>query len=152
MSLGLTASDGPVLLSADPASGAVVSGSPLVLRLQFSRALDNGTFVAGSTVRLTYSDVNARVNRIANGLRKLGVDRGDRISLLMANSAEMACVALAANKLGAIWVPINTSFKASWLRDAIELARVSVLVVDADLYDLAAPDVPAGKHVVLTAA
>src|SRR4051812_29697021 len=109
-------------------------------------------FLMDPSVRLTYAEVNARVNQLANGLRRLGVERGDRVSLLMANSAEMACVALAANKLGAVWVPVNTSLKGAWLRDAIELARSSVLVADADLSDLAAPDVPAGKHVVLNAA
>src|SRR5205823_6600128 len=54
-SLGLTASDGPVFLLADPAPGTVLSGSPLTLRLQFSQSIDNGTFVAGSTVRLTWN-------------------------------------------------------------------------------------------------
>ena len=66
--------------------------------------------------------------------------------------AEMACVALAISKLGATWVPINTSLKAAWLRDALEIARTSVVVADHDLYELGVHDVPPGKHIVLTAA
>jgi hypothetical protein len=54
-SLGLTGSDGPVLLLANPSPNTVLSSSPLTLRLQFSGAIDNGTYVAGSTVRLTWN-------------------------------------------------------------------------------------------------
>src|SRR5262245_52252449 len=52
--LGLTTADGPVLLSSTPAPGSVLSRSPSVLRLAFSRALDKGTFT-NSTVHLTYN-------------------------------------------------------------------------------------------------
>src|SRR5207248_6984546 len=122
-----------------------------VLRHQ-AEAVDDDIFLVDPAVRLTYSEVNERVNRIAHGLRALGVERGDRVSLIMANSAEMACVALAISKLGATWVPINTSLKAAWLRDALEIARTSVVVADHDLYELGVHDVPPGKHIVVTAA
>jgi crotonobetaine/carnitine-CoA ligase len=122
-----------------------------VLRRQADEIGDD-VFLMDPAVRLTYSQVNERANQIAHGLRSLGVERGDRVSLLMANSAEMACVALASSKLGAIWVPINTSLKATWLRDALEMARASVVVADHDLYELGLRDVPPGKHVVVTAA
>ena len=76
-----------------------------VLRHQ-AEAVGDDIFLMDPAVRLTYSEVNERVNRIAHGLRALGVERGDRVSLLMANSAEMACVALAISKLGATWVQL----------------------------------------------
>ncbi len=38
--------------------------------------------------RFTYSELNARTNRLANGLTKLGVKAGDRVAILLMNSSE----------------------------------------------------------------
>lgn len=38
---------------------------------------------------LTYSELNERVNRLSDGLRKLGAGKGDRIAYLAPNSIEM---------------------------------------------------------------
>src|SRR5438105_1089247 len=85
-----------------------------VLRSQ-AEAIGDDVFLMDPNGRHTYAEVNERVNRIAHTLTRRGVERGDRVLLLMGNSAEMACVACAVNKLGATWVPVNTSLKSSWL-------------------------------------
>ncbi|HLQ43221.1 MAG TPA: DVUA0089 family protein, partial [Planctomycetaceae bacterium] len=54
-SLGLSDTDGPVVLSADPAIDSVQSDSPLVVRVQFSHELDPYTISIDDTVRFTYS-------------------------------------------------------------------------------------------------
>lgn len=57
--------------------------------------------------RFTYQDLNERVNRLANGLGKLGVCKGDRVDALLFNSNELIETMFACAKIGAIFVPIN---------------------------------------------
>src|SRR4051812_21143905 len=61
--------------------------------------------------RLSYADVDARANAIANGLRAAGVQRGDRVALMMSNCSAWVAFWLGASKLGAITVTINTAHK-----------------------------------------
>jgi len=57
--------------------------------------------------RLTYSDLNARTNRLANGLIDAGVKPGDRIGILLMNCAEFIETFYAVAKIGATLVPLN---------------------------------------------
>ncbi|PWA12808.1 o-succinylbenzoate--CoA ligase [Pueribacillus theae] len=57
--------------------------------------------------RFSYREFNERVNRLANGLLKLGVCKGDRVDGLLFNSHEMLESMFACAKIGAIFVPIN---------------------------------------------
>lgn len=62
----------------------------------------------GAPVRsLTYGELNAYVNRLANGLSSLGVEPGDRIMWLGQNSIEVAAFGHAARKIGTVSVPLN---------------------------------------------
>lgn len=63
--------------------------------------------VAQGSQRRTYREFNERVNRLANGLRSLGVRQGDNVALLMYNCPEMLEGLFAAFKLGCGAVPIN---------------------------------------------
>ncbi|MCA1844463.1 MAG: AMP-binding protein [Actinobacteria bacterium] len=103
-----------------------------VLRWQAERAPD-ATYLMMDDRRLSFGEVNRLANSYAAGLRKLGVEPGERVSLLMENSLELAVVALAANKLGATWVPTNTTYKGEWLRDTLTDADAALLVVDEAL-------------------
>lgn len=58
--------------------------------------------------RLTWAEVNARVNRLAHSLSSLGLRKMDRIAVLAAPSAEVAEIYFAAAKLGLVIVPIHT--------------------------------------------
>ncbi len=57
--------------------------------------------------RFTYSQINTRTNKLANGLRSLGVKAGDRIGILLMNSAEFVETFFATAKIGATLVPLN---------------------------------------------
>ena len=59
----------------------------------------------GSTT--TWRDLDERVNRLAGALSRRGVGFGDRVLILMLNRNEFIESFLAANKLGAIAVPVN---------------------------------------------
>jgi acyl-CoA synthetase (AMP-forming)/AMP-acid ligase II len=58
---------------------------------------------------LSWRDFDLRSNRVANGLRGLGVVRGDRVVVLMHNSAEMLEAIWGILKAGAVAVPLNLS-------------------------------------------
>ena len=99
---------------------------------------------AGATT-LTFRDLSTRSNRVANGLRALGVARGDRILLMLGNHAPLWEVMLAAMKLGAVVVPATTLLTANDLSERVARARVRfVVTAAADAAKLATlpPDVP----------
>lgn len=104
------------------------------LRTQAETAGD-GVFLMMDDRRLTFAQVNDTANAYAEGLLRLGVGPGDRVCVLMENSLEFAMVALAVNKIGAVWVPVNTTYRGSWLRDTLTDARAVLLVVDEALFE-----------------
>jgi acetyl-CoA synthetase len=80
---------------------------------------------------LTFAELSARSNRVANGLRELGVRRGDRVLLMLGNVVPLWEVMLAAMKLGAVVIPATTLLTPADLQDRIARGRVSVLVASA---------------------
>ena len=106
-----------------------------VLRSQAELAGDDIFLVSGERA-LSFSATDALVNSYAGGLRELGVSPGDRINIFMENSIELVLTALAANRLGATWVPINTSYAGTWLAETIEDTDARLMVVDEDLFHL----------------
>lgn len=62
----------------------------------------------GREQRITYGQFAKRTRRLAAGLQRLGLRRGDRMSLWMTNSVDMATVFYAALRLGVMVVPMNT--------------------------------------------
>jgi acyl-CoA synthetase (AMP-forming)/AMP-acid ligase II len=55
----------------------------------------------------TYPELNLRVNRLAHSLMALGLQKGDKVAVLLENSIEITEVYLAAAKTGLVIVPIN---------------------------------------------
>ena len=66
-------------------------------------------------VTLSYADIVERSERIAKGLRRLGVRAGDRVALVLANVPEFAPLAFAIWRLGAAAIPVNYLFRAKEL-------------------------------------
>lgn len=62
---------------------------------------------------ITFGQLNSRVNQVANGLRQLGVAKGDRVALFIKNCPEFIYVWWAVLKLGAVMVPVNLRLTAS---------------------------------------
>lgn len=88
---------------------------------------------------VTFAEFEDAVGRLAGGLRAVhAVGRGDRVAVLMRNSLACEHTWFATNRLGAIWVPINTEFRGLGLEHAVKLADATVFVADADLVDVLA--------------
>ena len=57
--------------------------------------------------RWTWRQFNEAMNRVANGLIGLGAGQGDKVAVVMSNSAEMAAVLYGIIKSGACAVPVS---------------------------------------------
>ena len=55
----------------------------------------------------TFKEINSRVNRLAQGFLEMGLEKGDRIAVLLENSVEICEVYFAAAKTGLVVAPIN---------------------------------------------
>jgi len=71
---------------------------------------------SGTTSRLTYSELDARVNRLANGLKSIGIGRGDVVGVFMPMIAEAIVAILACAKIGAIQTVIFSGYSSDSLR------------------------------------
>lgn len=89
--------------------------------------------------QLTFSDVNRSTNRIAWGLLRREVRKGQRIAILMKNSLAHVHLWLACAKIGAVDVPINVSYKGEFLKHQLNQCRASILVADGDVLESLLP-------------
>ncbi len=87
---------------------------------------------------LSYGEVDARANRVANGLVARGVRPGESVSVLLPNCEEFVPVWFGILRAGAVMSPINTAYKGDFLSWTIGLVEARVLVIaDAFLDRLA---------------
>jgi len=82
--------------------------------------------------RMTYRELDRRVNCLANGLLQLGVQKGDRVAVLLHNVPEFIEIYFACTRSGAIFVPINNLLKQTELARIIEYIQPRFLIVDPD--------------------
>jgi acetyl-CoA synthetase len=85
----------------------------------------------GHEVRLSYAQLAERSNRVATYFRRRGVERGDRILMMLPNCVAIWEVMLAAMKLGAAVIPASTLLTPEDLRERIGRGRVTHVVTDA---------------------
>lgn len=81
-----------------------------------------------SQKRWTYRDLLARVNRMAGGLSRLGVRRGDRVILALPNCPEYVISFFAVQKLGAVLVNAGPLIGADDLRTLVSLTNPRVMI------------------------
>jgi crotonobetaine/carnitine-CoA ligase len=65
----------------------------------------------------------------------LGIKKGDKVCVIMANSIEFLYTWFALAKIGAVMVPMNIALKGNLLRHIIQNSDASVVIVDRDLVD-----------------
>ncbi|MDE0943351.1 MAG: AMP-binding protein [Alphaproteobacteria bacterium] len=83
--------------------------------------------------RLTFAALDRDTDDLALRLRAVGVVPGDRVMALVKNRVEFLLSLIATNKLGAIFVPINTELKGAFLQHQLHNASPRVVLVDAEL-------------------
>ena len=85
----------------------------------------------GAVTQVTYAQLLARVNRLANALRSLGVGKGDRVVIYMAMSIDGVAAMQACARIGAIHCVVFGGFSATALRDRIaDTGACAVITAD----------------------
>jgi fatty-acyl-CoA synthase len=85
---------------------------------------------------LSWSEMDRRTSAIACGLRELGLQEGDAIGLMARNHRGFVEAAVAAAKLGADVLLLNTAFAAPQLADVTEREKPVLIVHDEEFTDL----------------
>ncbi|MCI4364011.1 MAG: AMP-binding protein [Thermoplasmata archaeon] len=83
---------------------------------------------------LSYVDLDRESDRVAAGLAAAGLQRGERLALLLFNCPEFVLLWLGAAKLGVVVVPLNTALKGELLRYELADCEARALVVDERLW------------------
>jgi len=82
----------------------------------------------GDTRTITYAELHAEVQRFANALKGLGVQKGDRVNIYLPMIPEAAVAMLACARIGAAHSVVFGGFSAQALADRINDAEAKVLV------------------------
>jgi acyl-CoA synthetase (AMP-forming)/AMP-acid ligase II len=83
----------------------------------------------------TFSDIKERIDRLAKGLRSMGVGREDRIAVLAKNSLEYFLLFGAAGALGAVMLPVNWRLSPDEISFILQDGEPKVLFTDGDSGD-----------------
>lgn len=120
------------------------------------RARDNADTEAlilndnGTRTSVTFSQLNARVNQLARGLRAKGLNQHDKLALISSNNLDFLTVMFACYKLGATAVPINFLQTPDDIRYNIEHSESVIVVYDPLLEDIALPCIEGNEKVLCT--
>ena len=102
---------------------------------------------------ITYEELNRRANRVANGLQGMGVEKGDRVAIMLPNIPEFVYAFVAILKLGAVAVPFNTLYKGGEILHILKDSGAKVLIAltnFAPMINEIRPELPDLEQVVLT--
>src|SRR6266850_6711704 len=87
---------------------------------------------AGSVSEHTFAEFRARSNQLARVFAGLGIERGDRVGIVLPQRPETAVAHLAAYKLGAVALPLSTLFGPDALEYRLRDAGAKVVVTDGE--------------------
>ncbi|MGA8565082.1 MAG: acetate--CoA ligase [Nitrososphaeraceae archaeon] len=85
----------------------------------------------GTVQTYTYYQLYLAVNRVANGLKELGINKGDRITIYLPMIPELLITMLACTRIGAIHTVVFSGFSVKALSDRVN-DSMSKLIITAD--------------------
>jgi long-chain acyl-CoA synthetase len=86
--------------------------------------------------KLTWGDLNRRINLLANRLVQAGISKGDRVALLSGNCLEYPEIVFGILKSGGIVVPISTMLRKETVLLELQDARPKAIFVDYPFVDM----------------
>ncbi|NND82905.1 MAG: AMP-binding protein [Gammaproteobacteria bacterium] len=107
---------------------------PALLKLQAEHNPDT-PYLVTDTESISFAEAYNTCLSLASALSELGLQKNDHLLLYLHNCPQMALLALAANMLGAVWVPISTDYKGAWLDDAVQRSRPRIIATEAALVE-----------------
>lgn len=122
-----------------------------------SDAAGTGAAGAENPTRLTYRQLDAETTRVAVGLARMGVRKGDVVAAQLPNWREYVVLHLAAVRLGAVTNPLMVIFRQRELRFMLRFSGAKVMVIPKRfrnfdypaMMDELRPELPDLKHVVV---
>ena len=84
---------------------------------------------------VSYAELNAQVNRMANGLRSLGMRAGERAVWCGPNSVSVLTFIHAARKIGLVAVPVAYRFTPEEMQYVTDNSDAALVVIDAEQAD-----------------
>jgi acetyl-CoA synthetase len=115
----------------------------------------------GTVRRISYGQLGRDVAAFANGLRRLGVTKGDRVGIYMPMTYECVVAVLAVGMIGAIYIPIFSGYAADAIAGRLQDCEASMLICANGFYrrgqvvpmketaDAAVAAVPSITHVIV---
>ena len=117
---------------------------PTTLGLTIGDALERAARRAGSDLalvdgpcRLTYAQLDARVNQLANAFLEQGIRRGDRVMCCMRNRAELVEIYFALQRIGGVYSPVNFRLSLAELGHCVDLIEPRAIVFEEPSLPLA---------------
>ena len=107
----------------------------------------------GTAEKWTFWELKRASDRFANALRGLGIERGDRVAVLLSQSPQLPITHIAAYKLGAVAVPLFALFGEDALRFRLEDSGAKVIVTDIEHFEVVSTlreELSELRHIVLT--
>lgn len=101
-----------------------------------AREFDDKVYLVFGDQRLTYAQIDRRVNQVAAGLQGMGVAKGDRVALFVKNCPEFIHLWWAILKLGAVMVPVNLRLTAGEASYILNHCEAGTVVIGDDSLDL----------------
>lgn len=86
--------------------------------------------------KLTYFELNTKVNKLAALLRKLGVNKGDFVGIFQARSSEFLVSILAILKVGGAYVPLDCTYPPERIKYMLTNSEVKILLTQSSLLSM----------------
>ncbi len=93
------------------------------------------TYMYFEDKKISFKELNDAANRVACGLQKLGITKGDKVSVIMENCPESIFLMFGLSKLGAVKVPINTAHKGEVMTYMVDHSDSSILFMHSHFVD-----------------
>ncbi|HPJ92825.1 MAG TPA: AMP-binding protein [Deltaproteobacteria bacterium] len=103
------------------------------LLADMARYNPRGIAVTCGATKVRWNDLNAKANRFANALTSLGVKKGDHVSIMFHDCPEFIEANYAAQKIGAVPIPMNFRFVAKEIEYQVNHSDSTVLIFE-DLF------------------
>jgi acetyl-CoA synthetase len=83
----------------------------------------------GTTFKITYSELDSKVNRLANALKQLGVKKGDVVAIYLPMIEESILAILASAKIGAVQTVVFSGYSSESLQIRLQDCNAKILFV-----------------------
>ncbi len=139
--------------SGGPARDLIANSLPAAFELTADRLGSDDAIVDPTRERtLTYNEARAMAHRVAGGLAKLGISKGDTVALMLNNRWEFIPLDMGAAYLGAVPFSIYQTSSPEQIQYCCEDAGATVAIIESDFletFEKAREDLPALEHVIV---